>query len=212
MLKSPRRNVHKLWKSCAYRVGILGAVLALAVTPLTAAPVLGHAGPTLSRPANQAPAGSPLATGLLYALAVFGAIRIKDTGTLAKKFVTRAGAASGDYKDGVTQAGGDWEQNTKNSEGNFEMGVQQAIADKRFGKGVSAAGGAKYVAKAQSLGAQRYGPGVQASEGDWARGVQPSLDLLKSLNLPPKGPRRSPQNQARANAVAVALGALKVGK
>ena len=52
------------------------------------------------------------------------AIRIKDTGSLAKKFATRAGAAANDYKDGVAQAGGDWEANTKAAEQNYEAGVQ----------------------------------------------------------------------------------------
>jgi len=43
----------------------------------------------------------------------------------------------------------------------------------------------------------------------WARGVQPAFDKLKSLQLPPKGPKRSPQNQQRANMVALELGKLK---
>jgi hypothetical protein len=42
--------------------------------------------------------------------------------------------------------------------------------------------------------------------------VQPYLDKLKSLVLPPKGPRRSPQNMQRANMVALELGKLKTGK
>ena len=84
-----------------------------------------------------------------------GAIRIKDTGSLAKKFVQRASAAAGDYKDGVTAAGGDWETNTKASEDNYAAGVQAAIGDKRFGKGVTNAGASKYVTRASTLGAQR---------------------------------------------------------
>lgn len=140
------------------------------------------------------------------------AIRIKDTGTLAKKFVRNASGAAGDYKTGVEQSGQDWESKTREGEENYKLGVVQAANDGRFGKGVAAAGAAKFVARASTLGAQRYPTGVAAAEGDWARGAQPSLDLLKSLTLPPRRPKGDPGNQARAQMVAQQLRALKVGK
>lgn len=137
-------------------------------------------------------------------------MRIKDTASLANKFVTRAGAASGDYKDGVAASGGDWLANTVASEANYEQGVNAAIARKGFGKGVQQAGQQKFITNATTLGASRYGPGVANAKDAWGRGVQPYLDELKSMELPPKGPRGSAQNQARANAVAVRLGAKRV--
>lgn len=140
------------------------------------------------------------------------AIRIKDTGSLAKKFVQRASAAAGDYKSGVEQSGQDWESNTKAAEDNYAAGVQAAIGDKRFGKGVGAAGAAKFVTRAGTLGAQRYPTGVGAAEGDWARGSQPFLDALKSIDLPPRRPKGDPGNQARSQAVAMKLRAMKVGR
>lgn len=139
------------------------------------------------------------------------AIKVKDTATIAQKFVTRAGAATKDYGDGVASAGGDWEAGAKAGEQNYEQGVNESIADKRYGKGVTGSAG-KYVANATKLGTQRYGPGVQNAQGAYQTGVQPYLDKLKSLQLPPKGPRRSPQNQQRANMVALELGKLKTGK
>ena len=81
-----------------------------------------------------------------------------------------------------------------------------------FSGRVANAGAAKFVRRAAELGSMRYGPGVQASQDEWAKNTQPYLDRLKSLDLPPKGPRRSPQNQQRAAAAALALGALKTGK
>jgi hypothetical protein len=191
---------------------LVAVVVALSAGPVVAAPRLLQVGPGLSPPA-PAPAPTPPAwPWLLYSLAVLGAIKIKDTGTLAQKFITRASAASGEYRDGVAAAGADWQTNTANAEANFEQGVQQSIADKRFGKGVVAAGAAKYTARATTLGATRYAPGVNASKDDWAKGVQPYLDTLKNLTLPPKGPRRSPQNMARVNVVDMALAAQKVGR
>lgn len=188
--------------------------LALALTagpvPLWAAPV--------SRELAWAPTPGAAGGGLGFlellvsSLVVFGAIRIKDVGTLANKLATRAQAAVNDYTSGVQAAGGDWEQNTANSEGNFEAGVQDAIGRKAFGKGVRAAGAALYTKRATELGSTRYGPGVAAGKDRWAQNTGPYLQMLAGLNLPPKGPRRSPQNQQRANAVALALGNMRTGK
>jgi hypothetical protein len=145
----------------------------------------------------------------LTGLVVFGIVIRKSTADMAKKLVARAMQSTGDYKEGVTAAGNDWLVNTTNSEANYDQGVQEAIAKKRFGKGVQKAGAAKYTKNAVELGSTRYGPGISNAQDAYARGVQPSIDVLKSLNLPPKGPKRSPQNRERAAAVMIALGALK---
>jgi hypothetical protein len=56
---------------------------------------------------------------------------------------------------------------------------------------------------------QRLAAGVNQGADTWARNVQPALDVLKGLQLPPRGARRSPANQQRANMVAIELGKLK---
>jgi len=145
-------------------------------------------------------------------LVVFGAIRLRDLGSLSKKFVQRASAAAPEYATGIDAGGQDWEANTKAAEDNYKTAVTQAAADGRFGRGVSAAGQAKYMQRAKTLGAQRFPTGVAAAEGDWARGFGPSHQLLAGLQLPPRRPTGDPGNQARANAVATALAALKRGK
>jgi hypothetical protein len=140
------------------------------------------------------------------------AIRVKDTASLARKFVQRAGAASGDYTDGVKVAGNDWETNTRSAGDNYAAGVQQAIGDRRFERGVSEAGASKYVSRASTLGAQRFVTGVQAAEGDWSKGAAPYLQAIASLDLPPRRPKGDPANMQRAQAVAARLRAMKVGK
>jgi len=192
-----------------YFVAILAAVLAIG--PLVGAPATVQAsGVLIAAPADTSSSPTSGPEALLYGLAAFGAIRIKDTGTLAKKFVTRASAAGADYKDGVTAAGQDWEAGARNGEDNYKAAVVEAASQGRFGKGVAAAGAAKYTQRAATLGAQRYPTGVAASEGDWAKGSQPYLDSLKSLELPPRRPRG--QNAGRANAVADRLHQMRVGK
>jgi hypothetical protein len=194
------------------RLPIVAAVLLL-----TAAPLLGftgypsHAFPSLSAPAptHHAPGGAPDALWLLPAI---GAIRVKDTASLAKKFVTRASGAAGDYKSGVEASGQDWEANARAGADNYAAGVTQAIGDKRFERGIANAGAAKFTSRAGTLGAQRFPSGVQASEGDWSKGVNPYLDAIKSMDLPPRRPKGDPGNQARANAVAARLRQVKLGK
>jgi hypothetical protein len=140
------------------------------------------------------------------------AIRIKDVATLANKFATRAAAAQADYKTGVEAAGGEWEANTAASEGTYQAGVQEAIAAGRYAKGVRASGAAHYVRRASELGSQRFVGGVQAGKDRWAQNTAPALQVIAGLTLPPRGPRRSPQNQQRSAAVATALGAWRQNK
>lgn len=184
-------------------VALLGAGPALVAAPFSASTATLH-GPT----APNSTAGTLLEL-LGYSLAAVGAIKIRDTAFLANKYKTRAGAAQGDYRAGVEGAGADWESGAKAGEGNYEAGVQEAIGKKRYGRGVSQAGAAKYVKNAIDLGVARYPTGVAQGTDAWARNVQPSLDKLKGMQLPPKGPKGSPQNQQRAAMVALELRKLK---
>jgi hypothetical protein len=138
--------------------------------------------------------------------------QMKDTGTLAGKWSTRASAASTDYASGTAAAGGAWETGAKAANQAWKDGTQQAIAKDRFSSGVNGSG-AHYQARVAEVGTTRYGPGVQAqsAQAAWARNVDPYLQRIKSLQLPPRGARRSPANQARANMVAQELGKLKAG-
>jgi hypothetical protein len=194
------------------RLLVYVSALFLAVGPVAAFPVTPTAGVTVQAPA---PAPSPVANPLMWlggGLVVGMAIKVKDAATVAAKYRTRASAAAGDYKSGVQQAGSDWEQGARAGEGNYEAGVQEAIGKKRYGRGIAAAGQAKYVNNAVNLGAARYPQGVANAEGAFAAGIGPVLQRIAGLTLPPRGPRRSPQNQARANAVAAELGKMKDGQ
>jgi hypothetical protein len=139
--------------------------------------------------------------------------QIKDTATLAAKWSTRASNATTDYQSGAANAGPSWEAGAKASEQAWKDGVNGAVSRGAYGKGISASGGAHYQARIAEVGVTRFGPGVQAqsAKDQWAKKTQPYLDKLKSLQYPPKGARRSPQNQARANLVALELGKLKAG-
>jgi hypothetical protein len=192
-------------------------ILALAAfVLLAAAPALAVSGLRFSAPgfvATNTDDRTPFSPGPIGAPIAFAmAIRVKDAATVARKWVTRASSASPDYAAGVKEAGADWESNTLAGKENFSMGVQQAIADGRYEKGVREAGQGKYVARASGIGATRFAPGVQAAENEMARGVAPVLETIRSINLPPRRPKGDPGNMERANAVATALRKLKTGR
>jgi len=186
-------------------------VLALVAGPVLALPC-GKPVDTLSiAPIGQAHApGAPVGSWHLAPMGIAMAIKVKDTGAIAAKFKNRASAASQDYAAGVAGAAGDWETNTAAAETNYEQGVQEAMARKAFGRGVRGAG-SKFADNAKTLGTQRYPSGVANAEGAYSRGVGPYLDAIKSITLPPRGPKGSAQNQERANVVAKTLRARKVG-
>lgn len=194
------------------RLALVALVLTLTAGPLTAASVSLSSGAHMTaQPASGSTVSKVLGSLGIGALVVGMAIKVKDTAAAGAKYVARAQVAGNDYKNGVANAGNDWEQGAKAGETNFEQGIADAIQRKAYGKGVNGSA-SKYVANATNLGATRYGPGVQNGANAYQAGVQPYLDKLKSLNLPPKGPRRSPQNMDRANMVARELGKLKTGQ
>lgn len=194
------------------RLSLVALAVTLAAGPLAAAPVTLTAGAHWTVPAERA--AHPFRVAVEYltgGAVVFGLTIKKDIGSIAQKFVTRAQAAAGDYKTGVSSAGGTWEQNTAAAESAYEAGVQQSITNKKFQKGVAGKGG-KFQTNAVNLGSQRYGPGVANAQSAYQAGMAPVLQVLQGLQLPAKGFRGSPQNQARSNAVATALAAWRANK
>lgn len=197
------RSMHKLY--------LVLALLALTAGPALGLPQLSAHEPTLTAPAQP---GSPVPAVDLTPfglLGLAGALQVKDVSAIAKKFKDRASSASTDYSNGVATAGASWEAGAVAGEANYEQGVQESIGRKAFGKGVRAAGASKYVDNATKLGAQRYPTGIAQAEGAYMKGVGPYLDVIRNLNLPPRGPKGSAQNQQRAQVVAAATRAKKVG-
>ncbi|MFQ5751669.1 MAG: hypothetical protein ACE5HI_06680 [bacterium] len=138
--------------------------------------------------------------------------QIKNLNDSASKWARRAGSASREYTEGVSNPRRDWEQATKAGEKNYEKGVQDAISRNAFGKGVAEAGTQKWQDRSVELGSARYSSGVQASENEYEQGFAPYHQRLASINLPPRGSKGSPENLRRVEAVANALRAEKVGK
>lgn len=128
----------------------------------------------------------------------------------AEKWSRRTAQATADYVAGIQNPRADWAAQTTNAEPNYQSGVQQAIAAKRFSGGVRRRGTAGWQAKSLSKGADRYAGGATASTQDYQERVQPYLDVISSLTLPPRGPKGDPKNYARVEAIGKALRAKKL--
>lgn len=139
------------------------------------------------------------------------AIPVKDAASAAKKFAQRGQAASRDYTEGVRGAGQRWQSETAASADNYAAAVQEAIGRNAFARGVAASGGARYEAKATTIGAQRFGPGIAAAEDDWRQGVEPYLQAIAGITLEPRQPKGSPSNYRRTQQIGEALRARKLG-
>lgn len=139
------------------------------------------------------------------------AIKIKSVDAAAAKYVSRASAAAPDYTNGVNNPRRDWAQSTSAADTTWASGVQQAVSNGSFKKGVNAAGTAKWQTKAATVGSQRFSSGVNAAKGDYQARVQPYFDVLANLNLPPRQPKGDPSNINRVAAVAQALRTKKLG-
>jgi hypothetical protein len=137
-------------------------------------------------------------------------MQIKDAGTIAKKYATRGAAAGPDYATGVANPRNPWAASTAAASSAWGQGVQTAITNGAFVKGVNNAGDAKWSRKATTVGAQRYPTGVQAAMTDYQNGVAPYLAVLQALQLPPRGPKGDPSNINRVTAVNTALRTKKV--
>lgn len=133
------------------------------------------------------------------------AIKIKSGAAIAEKFAAKGAAAGKDYSDGIASPRRDYATATEAASGTYAAGVQGAIANDSFAKGVRSAGTQKWQRKAAGVGSRRFPEGVTAAKGDYQQGVQPYLDTIAAVDLPPRGPKGDPGNNQRVAIIAAAL-------
>ena len=134
---------------------------------------------------------------------------IRSIEAIAKKFASVTPGRTEDYRYGVENPRRDWGVATAASESAYEAGVTQAIAKKRFGKGVKAAGSQAWQDGAIQKGTARWGPGVTLAQDKYARNFAPFRDAIERVTLPPRYARRDPRNLERVKAIVNALVAAK---
>jgi hypothetical protein len=137
-------------------------------------------------------------------------IAVKDISAISKKFVARAGVASGDYSAGVNGTTKDQAALAIAAAPSWAAGVQAAVANGSFVRGLTKSGTAKWKANASGIGAQRYAPGVANAQSSYAAGFGPYLAVISGLSLSPRFPRGDPRNNQRTIEVNSALNKARV--
>ena len=139
-------------------------------------------------------------------------MKVKPLDQITQKWSQRAQAAGQAYSDGVKNPRNSWSTQTAQAADNWSSGVQAAVADGRFEKGVTAAGDTAWAQGAINKGVTRYGPGVAAATGKFSSGFSKMVTALTNATLPKKFPKGDPNNMLRSAAVATLLRNVKLGK
>jgi len=134
---------------------------------------------------------------------------IKDTAEIARKWSEVTPQRAGEYERGVKNPRRDWAQATSAAESNYNDGVQKAVAEKRFSKGVTRAGTVAWQEGAVTKGVPRFGPGVAGAAEKYRAGYEPYRNAISSLTLPPRYARQDPRNLQRVQSVVSAMIATK---
>lgn len=129
------------------------------------------------------------------------AISVPSLNDITASWVTGAAQGATNYRKGVSNSAVDWEGPTADAQDNWKQGVSLAAAGNSFENGVRRAGNTKWRNRSVELGAQRFSQGVAAATDEFRSGFEPYLDILRNINLPPRGPRGSAANIARVTAV-----------
>lgn len=134
---------------------------------------------------------------------------IKTSAAIAKKWADVTPGRSGDFEAGIKDASVDWAGPTAAAESAYADGVSEALAQKRFGKGVAKAGTEKWRRKTVETGVGRWGSGVRAAQADMQAGFAPYREAIAGVALPPRFSRGDPRNIDRVSTIAKTLHDLK---
>lgn len=138
------------------------------------------------------------------------AIKVKDPGTVANKWSTRAQGAVNDYKAGAASPKQSQSAAAVAAAPLWQQAVQSPAALAAFTAGLNKAGDQGWLAGVNNKGAARYAGGITAGLQKFTNNITPFLQAISAINLPPKGLRGSAQNIQRVAAIAQALHSLKL--
>jgi len=137
---------------------------------------------------------------------------IKSAAKIREKWTRVTPLRSEDYRLGIADPKRDWEKAALAAKETWKAAITEAAAKDMFGKGVIAAGTAKWKEKATRVGPGRFSEGVMVAGPDFEKGFAPYAEEIAKTVLPVRFPRGDPRNVERVRVIAAALRAKKVGK
>ena len=127
---------------------------------------------------------------------------VKPLDRISAKWIRVSGVSQDEYTTGVRNPRRDWADETAKAKGSYEKGVQQAIQQDRFAKGVQAAGTQKWQNAAVGKGPARWAEGIRLGQSNYERGFAPYRQVIENTELPARGPVGDPQNIRRVEVLA----------
>jgi hypothetical protein len=140
------------------------------------------------------------------------AIPTKSLADTQKKWTDVTPTRQTEYATNTPAAAQKWEANAIAAAANYQASVSAANIGARQSAGVRRAGAAKFSRKVTQVGANRFGPGVQAAGQDYAQSFSPYLQAIAAIDLPPRRPRGDPSNYQRVQAVGNPLHQLRLAQ
>lgn len=130
---------------------------------------------------------------------------IKAIDQSSDKWARRSAVAGVDYQSGVANPRRPWAEASLAAAANYRAGVTQAANAGRFEAGIKSSGEDKWKQRSVRVGPGRFAEGVAVAKPDWEAGFRPYQEALAAITLPQRGPKGSPANLQRVQAVSTAL-------
>ena len=120
----------------------------------------------------------------------------KDSASVAAKWAARAAVSTSDYSAGI-RGTNDWQSKTAASNENWKSGVNKAVSNDSFSKGVSATSNSEWQNKAAASSGD-WSSGISAARSDFQAQISKVMSSAASASLDPRGPRGSAANYNRS--------------
>jgi len=130
---------------------------------------------------------------------------IRPIDVIQRKWATVTPSRTPDYQFGVENPRTDWQRAALAADAAWKAGVQTAITQNLFTRGINRAGTAAWQRGATTKGVQRWGPGVQLAEATYGAAFAPFVEAIRRVTLPPRFARRDPRNLLRVAAIVNAM-------
>lgn len=136
---------------------------------------------------------------------------MKSAQSVAEKFVTRAGAATGDYVSGSEQTTKDQSAAAIAAKTLYQQALTASFGRGAYEKGLAKSGKAGWANGVRTKGSERYGSGVASSAGKYAQESGKFDSARGAASSLPRGLKGSATNLSRVSAVVAALRTAKTG-
>jgi len=132
-------------------------------------------------------------------------MEVKDLNRISLKWTRQSAAAQPEYEFGVQNPKRSWAKSTADAEGAYQGWSAKSNLRETFWKRCEESWRCEMAENTLEKGPARWTQGIQLSEDSYQTGFAPYRETLKSLTLPPRGPKGDPANINRVALVAKAL-------